>query len=84
MYTCHDIIFVRSISSSFTTKWHNAAKFAIIQVLMAIILVSICDIGRICMIAAFWGNGLVKEMLRLRMKILLGASSKEYLFYFNE
>ncbi len=56
---------VRSISSSFPTEWHNATKFGINQVLVAITLASISGISRICRIAAFSGDGLVKALLRL-------------------
>jgi len=56
---------VRSISSSFPTEWHNATKFGINQVLVAITLASISVISRICRIAAFSGDGLVKALLRL-------------------
>ena len=38
---------VRSISSSFPTEWHNATKFGINQVLVAITLASISGISRI-------------------------------------
>ena len=57
---------VRSISSSFPTEWHNATKFGVNQVLMAITLASISGIiSRICKIAAFSGDGLVKTLLKL-------------------
>ena len=44
---------VKSINSSFPTEWHNATKFGVNQVLMAITLASISGISRICKIAAF-------------------------------
>jgi hypothetical protein len=56
---------VKSISSSFPTQWHNATKFGVNQVLMAITLSSISGINRICRIAAFSGDGLVKALLKL-------------------
>ena len=66
---------VRSISSSFPTEWHNATKFGINQVLVAITLASISGISRICRIAAFSGDGLVKALLRLDKAINENAIS---------
>ena len=51
---------VKSISTWFTTERHNATKFGVNQVLMAITLVSNSGIIRICKIAAFSGDGLVR------------------------
>ena len=56
---------IKSISTSFPTGWHNATKFGVNQVLMAITLASISGISRICKIAAFSGDGLVKTLLKL-------------------
>ncbi len=56
---------VRILNSSFPTVWHNATKFGVNQILMAITLASISGISRICRIAAFSGDGLVKALLRL-------------------
>ena len=66
---------VRSISSSFPTEWHNATKFGVNQVLMAITLASISGISRICRIAAFSGDGLVKALLKLDKAINENAIS---------
>ncbi len=66
---------VRSISSSFPTVWHNATKFGVNQVLMAITLASISGISRICRIAAFSGDGLVKALLKLDKAINENAIS---------
>ena len=66
---------VKSISSSFPTKWHNATKFGINQILMDITLSSISGISRICRIAAFSGDGLVKALLRLDKAINENAIS---------
>lgn len=66
---------IRSISSSFPTEWHNATKFGVNQVLMAITLASISGISRICRIAAFSGDGLVKALLRLKKGINENAIS---------
>jgi len=56
---------IKSISTLFPTGWHNATKFGVNQVLMAITLASISGISRICKIAAFSGDGLVKTLLKL-------------------
>lgn len=56
---------VKSISSSFLTQWYNATKFGVNQILMAITLASVSGISRICRIAAFSGDGLVKALLGL-------------------
>ncbi|MFO7922408.1 MAG: IS1380 family transposase [Bacteroidales bacterium] len=66
---------IRSISSSFPTVWHNATKFGINQILMAITLASISGISRICRISAFSGDGLVKSLLRLKKGINENAIS---------
>jgi hypothetical protein len=66
---------VKSISSSFPTVWHNATKFGVNQVLMAITLASISGISRICRIAAFSGDGLVRALLRLDKAINENAIS---------
>jgi hypothetical protein len=56
---------VKSISTSFPTKWHSATKFGVNQILMAITLASISGISRICKIASFSGDGLIKALLKL-------------------
>lgn len=66
---------VKSISTSFPTDWHNATKFGINQILMAITLASISGISRICKIAAFSGDGLVKTLLKLDKAINENAIS---------
>ena len=66
---------VKSISSSFPTKWHNATKFGVNQVLMAITLASISGINRISRIASFSGDGLVKALLKLDKAINENAIS---------
>ncbi len=60
---------VKSISTLFPTRWHNATKFGVNQVLMAITLSSISGINRICRISAFSGDGLVKVLLKLNKAI---------------
>lgn len=66
---------VKSISISFPTRWHNATKFGVNQILMAITLASITGINRICRIAAFSGDGLVKALLKLDKAINENALS---------
>jgi hypothetical protein len=66
---------VRSISTSFPTVWHNATKFSVNQVLMAITLASISGINRIYRIAVFSGDGLVKALLKLDKAINENAIS---------
>jgi len=66
---------IKSISSSFPTEWHNATKFGVNQVLMAITMASISGINRICRIAVFSGDGLVKALLRLDKAINENAIS---------
>ena len=56
---------VKSISTLFPTEWHNATKFGINQVLIAITLASVSGINRIYRIAVFSGDGLVKALLKL-------------------
>jgi len=51
---------VKSISAFFPTWWHNGIN----QVLMVIMLGSISGISRICKIAVFSGDGLVKALLK--------------------
>jgi hypothetical protein len=66
---------VQSISSSFPTVWYNATKFGINQIMMAITLASISGISRLCRIAAFSGDGLVKSLLKLDKAINENAIS---------
>ncbi len=64
---------VRSISTFFPTVWHNATKFGVNQILMAITLASISRISRINKIAAFNCDGLVKALLKLDKAINVKA-----------
>jgi len=66
---------VKSISTLFPTRWHNATKFGVNQILMAITLSSISGISRICKIATFSGDGLVKALLKLDKAINENAIS---------
>src|SRR5665811_620809 len=66
---------VKSISTLFPTEWHSATKFGVNQVLMSITLSSISGINRICRIAAFSGDGLVKTLLKLDKAINENAIS---------
>ena len=54
---------------------YNATRFSVNQILMAIILSSISGISRICKIAAFSGDGLVKALLKLDKAINENAIS---------
>ncbi|MGQ9620911.1 MAG: hypothetical protein ACUVTX_08015 [Bacteroidales bacterium] len=66
---------VQAISSSFPTVWYNAARSGINQIMMAVTLASISGISRLCMIAAFSGDGLVKSLLKLDKAINENALS---------
>jgi hypothetical protein len=66
---------VKSISASFPNRWHNTTKFGVNQILMAITLASISGISRICKIATFSGDGLVKALLKLDKAINENALS---------
>ncbi len=66
---------VKSISTCFPTQRHNATKFGVNQILMSITLASISGISRICKIAAFSGDGLVKVLLKLDKAINENAIS---------
>ena len=66
---------IQSISKTFPTLRHNATKFGVNQILMAITLSSMSGISRICKIAAFSGDGLVKTLLKLDKAINENAIS---------
>ena len=66
---------VKSISTLFPTQRNNATKFGVNQILMAITLASISGINRICRIATFSGDGLVKTLLKLDKAINENALS---------
>ncbi len=56
---------VKTIAKSFSTILYNATRLGVNQILMAIILLSISEISRICKIATFSGNGFVKTLHKL-------------------
>ena len=56
---------VKVLGKTFPTVWHNATKFCVDQILMAMTLSSISGMSRICRIATFSGDGLVKALLKL-------------------
>ena len=56
---------VISISILFPTEWHSATKFGVNQILISIAMCSFCGINRICKIASFTGDGLVRALLKL-------------------
>jgi len=60
---------VKSISTLFSTKWHSATKFGVNQILISIAMSSFCGINRICKIASFTGDGLVRALLKLNKAI---------------
>lgn len=66
---------VKSISACFPTQRYNATKFGVNQILLSITLASISGINRICRIAAFSGDGLVKTLLKLDKAINENALS---------
>jgi len=66
---------IKSIGELFPTVWYNATKFGVNQILFAITLSSISGISRICRIAVFSGDGLVKSLLRLDKAINENAIS---------
>lgn len=66
---------IKSISTLFPTEWHSATKFGVNQILITVTLASVCGIGRICKIAAFSGDGLVRCLLKLNKAINENAIS---------
>jgi len=66
---------VKSFHKSFPSIWHNATKFGINQILMAITLASVSGVNRICKIATYSGDGLVKVLLKLDKAINENAIS---------
>jgi len=66
---------VKSISTLFPTEWHSATKFGVNQVLISIAMSSFCGINRICKIASFTGDGLVRALLKLDKAINENAIS---------
>jgi len=66
---------IKSFHSNFTTKWYNATKFGANQILIAITLASISGINRLCKIATFTGDGLLKAILNLQTAINENALS---------
>jgi len=66
---------VKSISALFPTEWHSATKFGVNQILISIAMSSFCGINRICKIASFTGDGLVRALLKLDKAINENAIS---------
>ena len=60
---------IRLISSHFPTRRHNATKFGVNQILLAIVFASLSGINRICHMANFTGDGLVRVLLNLKKAI---------------
>ena len=61
--------FLKSFSPLFPTEWHSASKFGVNQILISIAMSSFCVINRICKIASFTGDGLVRTLLKLEKAI---------------
>jgi len=66
---------VKSISTLFPTEWHSATKFGVNQVLISIAMSSFGGVNRICKIASFTGDGLVRTLLKLDKAINENAIS---------
>lgn len=66
---------VKSIGLSFPTKWQSATKFGVNQVLTAITLASISGVSKMCKIATFSGDSLVRTILKLEKSINENAIS---------
>lgn len=73
---CQNI--VKGFGNSFPTVWHNATKFGINQILVAITLASISGISRIYRITRFSGVGLIKALLKLDKAINENAISSAF------
>jgi hypothetical protein len=66
---------IKSISTLFPTEWHSATKFGVNQILISIAMSSFCGVTRICKIASFTGDGLVRALLKLDKAINENAIS---------
>ena len=66
---------IKSISTLFPTEWHSATKFGVTQILISVAMSSFCGIKRICKIASFTGDGLVRALLKLDKAINENAIS---------
>ena len=66
---------IKSVSTLFPTKWRSATKFGVNQILLSVALSSFCGINRICKIASFTGDGLVRVLLKLDKAINENAIS---------
>ncbi len=60
------------------TEWHSATKFGVNQILISIAMSSFCGINRICKIASFTGDGLVRALLKIDKTINENAISATY------
>ena len=60
---------IKSVSTLFPTEWHSATKFGVNQILLSVAMSSFCGINRICRIASFTGDGLVRVLLKLNEAI---------------
>jgi len=66
----------RQLGKLFPTTLYNSTKFATIQILMSIIMASLCGVNRISKISNFTQDPLIKLNLRLQKAINENAISK--------
>lgn len=66
---------IESVSNIFPTEWHSATKFGMNQILFSVVMSSFCGINRICRIASFTGDGLVRVLLKLNEAVNENAIS---------
>jgi hypothetical protein len=66
---------IKSVSTLFPTEWHSATKFGVNQIMFSVVMSSFCGINRICKIASFTGDGLVRVLLKLNKAINENAIS---------
>jgi len=75
---------IKAVSTLFPTQWHSATKFGVNpvkfalrnilfnrvnQILLSVVMSSFYGINRICKIASFTGDGLVRVLLKLNKAI---------------
>ena len=67
---------IHILHTHFPTRRANATKFGVNQILLAIIMSSFSGISRLCHIASFSGDGLVRILLNLKTAINEDAISR--------
>lgn len=65
----------KTLSDAFPTIYRNATKFGTDQILLSLVLASICGVNRLSKIANFTKDGLVRNLLRLEKSINQNALS---------